>query len=184
MAGTMEGEEIAEAQDAFYDTMMYQMGVHHYRLFAVFVTSASDGCEVLDRLERMEGSCGAQCLEIVEIAEDHLSGRALWTLGLLLATTGEADQDYEWYDSIEEASFSASLDRTDLLDVYDRAACKAACLDEDLMPVETWIATGGSVKVRHWREERHLRGRYEITFEDGTVEGSFDAEYCPGLFVS
>ena len=47
-------------------------------------------------------------------------------------------------------------------------ACEELCEeDRQLMPSESWTATGGSAEIRHWKEEEGLRGRYEATFRHG-----------------
>ncbi len=183
MDGTMEGEDVRGAQDAFYDTELYQIGAFRYRIFAVLVTSAYDGCEGLEALEEAEGTCSILCGDLHELALEHLTGDTLWTLSLLFATTTEVEQDYEWNDATSEASFSASLTRTDTTALFDPEACEELCgEDRQLMPSESWTATGGSGTIKHWKEDEGLRGRYEATFRHGEVEGRFDASFCPGMF--
>jgi hypothetical protein len=182
MDGTVEGEEVRGAQDAFYDTEVYQVGPFRYRLFAVFVTSAYDACEGLDLLEEVDGICAEQCADFNEIANEHLTGDTLWTLALLFSTTTEVEQDYKYDVTGEDASFSAALYRVDIADLYEREPCMEACEEDDLMPSDSWTARGGSAAIRGWNEDGDLRGRYEARFRDGDVEGRFRADFCPGLF--
>lgn len=179
LGGTVDGEPVGGARDAFYDSLSVDLGPLSYDAHVVVITNFADGCEVFEEFtETFEPNCEERCEAYLEIAETyHLRGESLWSATLYANTSDGVDAEFDLDPAVGDGEFSASFAIWDGEPLQDVDACEEACKDNELLESDVEDGEDGVLTLEEGDEL--LRGRFEVDFGgDDAVSGSFAARPC------
>lgn len=178
--GTIDGERVGGARDAFYDTVGVDLGpLGEYELLVVMLTDFADGCEVIEAFaEANEPSCEERCEEILGISEDfRLGGDRFWGTTFSVNTSDGIDGRFEHDGDLGEGEFTSSFSLWDGEPLRDADACEDACEDGELLVADVENGEDGELELE--QDGDVIVGRFDVSYGgDEGMKGSFVAQPC------
>lgn len=180
LGGSIDGDGVGGARDAFYDTVGVDLGpLGEYELLIVLVTDFADGCEVFEEISNtLEPACDERCDDYLDIAETyHLRSDRFWSTTFSVNTSDGVDRTFDYDTDLGDGEFTTSFSGWDGAPLQDAAACEEACEDGDLLAPEVDDGDDGELELEE--DGDLIRGRFDVSFggDDG-LSGSFAAHPC------
>ncbi len=179
VGGSVDGERVGGARDAFYDTLRLDFGPFgELEYLVVMVTDFDEGCAVFEEFfDIVEFSCDDLCDEYVDVAEQYRLDARQWSLALVVNTSDGIDGAFDLDDELGDGEFTASFTSWDTAPLRDPTTCEEACEDGELLDSDVDQGEGGTLELAE--DEDRIKGRFELELGgDDRLDGSFTATEC------
>ena len=180
VSGSVDGERVGGARDAFYDELVIDLGpLGEFTFVAVFVSDIPDACQVFEEVfETIEPVCDDRCDEYIDIADTFGLGHdEYWALAMVFSADGSIDGEYDYDADLSEDEFTAAISRYDTSVLQDAGTCEDACEDGELLLPDDEDGNSGVAELE--RDGDELKGSFDIDLGgDDRLKGSFRATEC------
>ena len=177
--GTVDGQEVMGARDAFYDSVEF-FGID---VTVVGIADFESSCEVFEGLlDNEETQCDERCEDYIALLEERPIPEDEAFSIILVANVGVgAVGSYDFANqALNEDTFDGSYSVYDTSPLATLEACIETCEDDgafELLDTDTTDATGGSLEILSETTES-LKGEFSLQLDGDALEGTFDATPC------